>query len=234
MSTKTDSNAYSGHRKRLRERLECEPQSVADYEILELLLGLALTRKDTKPLAYALLKKFGNMRGVLDARPDELEEIEGIGTGVCALWRLVRELMTRYHLAPLLEKTVLANPETVVAVARARIGNLPHEESWLALVDAQNRLISWQRLRKGSVSSIAIQPRDILEVALKYKASGIILVHNHPGGSPQPSRPDMELTHTLQQLAPQLGLRLLDHVIITTGKCYSIISKTYIRPTEVG
>lgn len=222
----------SGHRKRLRERLKCEPQTVADYEVMELLLGLALIRKDTKLLAHALIKRFGSIRGALDAREDELEQVEGFGPGVAALWRLIREVMGRYELSPLLQRERLASPEAVAAVARHRLGNLSHEESWLALVDAQNRLISWERLRKGGVSSIPLQPRDVLEPALMRKASGIILVHNHPGGSSLPSKPDLELTAEIQQLAPRLGLRFLDHIIVTPGECYSVAKKGIIRETE--
>lgn len=206
---------------------------MADYEIMELLLGLALTRKDTKLLAHALLSRFGSFRGALDARQDELEQVDGFGPGLMALWRLMREIMARYTLSPLRERQVMASPEAVAQVARQRLGNLSYEESWLALVDAQNRLISWERLRKGSISSISLHPRDVLELALTRKASGIILVHNHPGGSASPSRQDLDLTAEIQKLAPHLGLRLLDHVIVTPGECYSIAQKGVIREPEV-
>lgn len=224
-----NSKALSGHRARLRARLEREPQAVADYEVLELLLGLALLRKDTKLLAHELMGRFGGIRGVLDAREDELEQVKGFGPGLQALWRLLREVMARYAASPLREREVLASPEAVAEMARMRLGNFSHEESWLALVDAQNRLISWERLRRGSVSSVAIQPRDVLEAALKRGASGIILVHNHPGGSPHPSRADIELTGEIEKLAPCLALRFLDHVIVTAGDCYSIGQKKILR-----
>lgn len=233
MTASPDTAQLSGHRKRLKARLEADAQALADYEVMELLLGLALARKDTKPLARALLVRFGSIRGALDARQDELEQVDGIGPGILSLWRLIREIMTRYALSPLLEREVLASPEAVAAVARQRLGNFSHEESWLALVDAQNRLISWERLRKGSISSVSIQPRDVLEAAILRKASGIILVHNHPGGSAKPSRPDLDLTEEIRKLAPRLGLRLLDHLIVTSGECYSIAQKGIVRETEV-
>lgn len=229
MSISPDTTVLSGHRKRLRARLENDPQGVADYEVMELLLGLALTRKDTKILAHTLLNAFGSIRGALDAREDELEQIDGFGPSLLSLWRLIREIMARYALSPLRKREVMASPEAVAAAARQRLGNLSHEESWLALVDAQNRLISWERLRTGSISSIALQPRDVLETALKRKASGMILIHNHPGGNPVPSRADLDLTAEIQKLAPHLGLRLLDHVIVTSSECYSIAQKSIIR-----
>lgn len=92
----TSSSPHSGHRARLRQRLEREPLAVADYEVLELLLGYGLTRKDTKPLAKELLRRFGSIRGVLDARPDELLQVPGFGPGLMSLWRALRELLARY------------------------------------------------------------------------------------------------------------------------------------------
>lgn len=213
---------HAGHRARLRERLVREPQAVADYEVVELLLGHVLRRKDTKPLAKELLRRFGSIRGVLDARPDELAQVPGFGPGLLAFWQLLREVLARRASSPLRRREVLATPEAVAHMARERLAACPHEESWIALVDAQNRLTAWERLKRGGVSMVAVQPRDVLETALTRKASGIILVHNHPGGDAHPSQPDLALTAELQRLAPCLGLRFLDHVIVTDGDCYSI------------
>ena len=195
---------------------------MADYEILELLLGHVLRRKDTKPLARELLRRFGSIRGALDARPDELVQVPGFGPGLLAFWQLLREVLARRASSPLRRREVLATPEAVAHMARERLAACPHEESWIALVDAQNRLTAWERLNRGGVSSVPVQPRDVLETALTRKASGIILVHNHPGGDAHPSQPDLALTAELQRLAPYLGLRFLDHVIVTDGDCYSI------------
>lgn len=220
---------FKGHRQRLRARLERDPVSVADYEVLELLLGLAIPRRDTKPLALALISRFQNLRGVLDARPDELASVDGFGSSALSLWRLLREIMARYAAAPALQREILASPEAVAAIARQRLGALASEECWLALVDARNRLIYWDRLRIGGVSSVPIQSRDILEIALLHKAAGLILVHNHPGGHPYPSQSDTDLTNELEALAPRLGLRFLDHIIATAGDCYSISHKKILR-----
>ncbi len=219
---------HSGHRARLRARLEREPLAVEDHEILELLLGYALPRRDTKPLAKELLCRFGSIRGVLDARPDELVQTTGFGNGPAALWRLLREVMARYEDAPLRLREALASPEAVARMARQRLGNSPHEECWLALVDQGNHLLAWERLRRGNIDRVALQPREVLEMALLRRASGVILVHNHPGGSPSPSQPDMVLTQELQDLAPRMGIRFLDHLIITEGECYSILLRKRI------
>lgn len=220
--------SMQGHRSRLRERLAQNPHDLADYEILELLLGYALLRRDTKPLARDLLNRFGGMRGALDARPDELCSVPGFGPGLLSLWLLLRETLARYAQAPLRERQALASPAAVASMARARLAGCPHEEAWLALLDSQNHLISWQKVREGGISCVQIEPRDILAPALASSASGIILVHNHPGGNAQPSRSDMQLTGELQDLAPRMGLRFLDHVIITDGGCYSMTEKRLV------
>lgn len=213
---------HMGHRARLRERLACEPQAVTDCEVLELLLGYVLSRKDTQPLARELLRRFGSMRGVVDARPDELAQTPGFGPGLLTFWQVLREVLARRAASPLRRREVLATPKAVADMARERLIGSPIEESWIALVDAQNRLIAWERLSRGGVSAVTVQPRDVLETALAHKASGIILVHNHPGGDASPSKSDLALTAELQNLAPHLGLRFLDHVIVTDGDCYSI------------
>lgn len=213
---------HTGHRARLRERLAREPLAVADYEVLELLLGYALPRKDTKPLARELLRRFDSIRGVVDARPDELIQVPGFGPGLLAFWQVLREVLARRASAPLRRRKELVTPEAVARMARERLCASPHEECWLALVDGMNRLLAWERLSRGGVSAVPLQPRDVLEAAITRKASGIILVHNHPGGDARPSAPDLELTAELQRLAPRLGLRFVDHVIVTEGDCYSI------------
>ncbi|WP_297670059.1 RadC family protein [uncultured Desulfovibrio sp.] len=214
--------SFLGHRARLRQRMELNPAAVADYEVLELLLGYSLTRKDTKPLAKELLRRFGSIRGVLDARPDELLQVPGFGPGLLAFLRVLRETRVRYVGSAVFKREVLATPQEVARVAQVRLSGSPHEECWLALVDRSNRLIAWEMLRRGGVADVPVYPRDVLEAALLHKASGIILVHNHPGGNPGPSPQDRLLTEELQRLAPHMGLRFLDHVIVTEGDCYSI------------
>lgn len=219
---------HSGHRARLRQRLSMEPLSVADYELLELLLGYGLTRKDTKPLAKELLARFSSLRGVLDARPDELLDVPGFGPGLLHLWRVLRETLARYMESPVRRREVAANPESIARMAQARLAGRTEEEVWVALLTQANALIAWERLRQGSIDHVPILPRDVFAVALQRKASGIILVHNHPGGSTTPSQPDLTLTGVLKQQALPLGLRLLDHIIVTDGACYSILQSRYL------
>lgn len=218
----------AGHRARLRQRLAYDARAVSDYEVLELVIGLGLPRQDTKPLAKELLFRFGSVRGVMDARLDELLAVPGFGPGLLSLWRLLHEVLVRYAASPLRKREKVARPEDVALLARTQLAGCTHEECWVALLNSGNYLIGWERVRQGNVREIPVLPRDIVEVALHRRARGIILVHNHPGGQIQPSQPDLNLTHGLERLAPQLGLRLLDHIIVTEGDCFSILHNRYL------
>ena len=212
---------YLGHRQRLREKLSEEPKALADYELLELLLGQVLPRRDTKPLAKELVTRFGTLRGVLTARPEALRAVKGFGESLAGHWALLCEVFARLGEAQVREKQVFSGPEVVAAAARARIGHLPVEEFWVALVDNKNRLMAWERVGKGTVDETAVYPREVLALALKHQASGLILAHNHPGGDPSPSVQDRELTRRMARAAEELGLRVLDHLIVTEAGHFS-------------
>ena len=163
----SSASPHSGHRSRLRQRLAREPLAVADYEILELLLGYGQPRKDTKPLARELLLRFHNIRGVLDAPPEQLLAVPGFGPGLLSMWQVLREVLARHAAAPLLQGVEVATPQAVAEMARARLAGSQQEECWLAMVNAGNRLVAWDRLRQGNVESVPLLPRDVLEPALR-------------------------------------------------------------------
>ncbi len=226
-SSKENISLHTGHRQRLKKRFLREPQHAEDYEVLEILLGYALTRKDTKPLAKQLLLRFGTLRNVLDARREELEDVAGFGPGLWTLWQVIRECMARHAIAPLLEKEVLATPQHVAKAAQKRLAGRSHEECWMALLDAGNRCVGWECLGEGKLDNIAITPRDVIAKAFERKAHGFILVHNHPGGNTNPSRADMIITEELRKLAPRMNIRFVEHIIITAKECRSILLNQY-------
>ncbi|MCM0756612.1 DNA repair protein RadC [Desulfovibrio aminophilus] len=213
---------YTGHRSRLRGRLARDPSSLADYELLELFLAQVLPRRDTKPLAKALLARFGGLPGVFAAPEERLLELDGFGPALAAHWTLIRELWARLSETPLRSREVLSDPDEVVRAARARFGRSASEEFWVALLDAKNRVLAWERVSRGTVDQTAVYPREILALALKHHALGLILVHNHPGGDPAPSEPDILLTAQLARAAKDLGLRVLDHLIVTEDRHASL------------
>ena len=211
---------YHGHRRRLRERLEADPRALSDYELLELLLTHALPRRDTKPMAKELLARFGTLADALHADPERVAEVPGLGDGAASFWRTLRECRARTACRALAAREKFSSPDQVRDMVCARLGHLTKEEFWVILVDNQNRLIRFERVFRGTVDQTAAYPREIIELALRHHASGLILVHNHPGGDPSPSRQDRNLTETIGRLAAELGLRLLDHIIVT-GQSYS-------------
>ena len=185
-----------------------------DYEILELLLTYALPRRDTKALAKELLERFGNLKGLLAADPRELREVPGFGPGLERFWTLWREFWARLEQQELRPRVRVDSPERVAEAARRRLGYESVESLWAALLDNKNRLITFHELQQGSVDHVSIQAREIITPALEYKASALILVHNHPGGDPTPSGQDLDLTRRLQRIASELGIRVLDHLVV--------------------
>ena len=219
---------HHGHRSRLRERLLRDSTSLADYEVLELLLGFAQVRKDTKPLAKELLRRFSNVRGAMDARAEELLRVPGFSSGTLAVWKLLREFMSRYVEAPLHKREVIENPRQIEEMARVRLAGCSHEEVWAALLDTGKRFLAWARMSEGTVNASYLCIRDLLEQAVLCKASGIILVHNHPGGSGKPSRTDIETTRHLRQAACILGITLHDHLVLSEAHCYSFKEEGFL------
>lgn len=217
----TDSTPhYHGHRQRLRERLCKHPQDLTEYELLELILAYALPRKDTKPMAKELIARFGSLAGALQANACRITEIHGLGESTATLWTLWQECQARCASGVMQRREKFTSPEQVGALVCARLGHLTKEEFWVIFVDSQNRLLSFEHVFSGTVNQTAAYPREILERALRHHASGLILVHNHPGGDPAPSHQDKQLTKTIDRLATDLGLRLLDHLIVT-GSTFS-------------
>ena len=215
---------YQGHRQRLRARLADAPETLQDYEILELLLGYVILRRDTKPVAKELLTRFGTLRGVVEARPDMYRDIPGIGDGVTGFLALLQEFTPRFVESLVLLREVLCGPEEVAAMARERLGRLAHEEVWVAYVDNGQRLVSWERAAQGSYGTSSINPRNVIERGLVVKATGFILVHNHPGGMARPTGTDLEFTSRVERAAKAVFLRFVDHVIVTDTECYRIMS----------
>ncbi|NJB69001.1 DNA repair protein RadC [Desulfobaculum xiamenense] len=221
----SDNRHYLGHRKRLREQLATNPAQLADYEILELLLGHVLVRVDTKPLAKELLTRFGSLYGVFAARPAELRAVPGFGPQLENFWRLWRETWARMGESRVKEREVLCTPAAVAEMALARLGPAVKEEFWIALLDTRNRLLAWERLSSGTVDQAPVYVREVLSMALERAASAIILIHNHPGGNLKPSVQDEEITARICRAAHDLGMRVLDHLVVADGRYFSFQSQ---------
>jgi len=217
---------HLGHRRRLREKfLRAGADSLHDYELVELLLTYAVPRKDVKPLAKELLKRFGGLAGLMDADPAEMQKVPGIGQAGAALVKLAKELSCQYLAACMKDTDLMASPKAVVDFAKARLAGLGCECFMAVFLNAKNRLIDCQVVHEGTVDHAVVYPRRILEAALSVHAAGLILVHNHPSGDPAPSDDDRKLTRSIQDAARPLDIRVLDHIIIGRGGYCSFAEK---------
>ena len=214
---------FHGHRTRLRERVLSNIHGVESYELLELLLGYVHGRSDTKPIAKGLLKNFGSLWGVLNAHPTELDSVDNIGPSSKVFFTLLRELVARYFVEPIKAKKIVSLDD-IAMLARCMMDGLPHEEVWIALLDNNNRLLSFECVNTGFAENVDCSPRMVAEIALAKKAKGIVLVHNHPGGVTKASWADTETTRHIQSVLLHMGIRLLDHFILADGKIISLVN----------
>ncbi len=217
-----DTPPYTDHRKRLRERFrKAGGEAMHDYELLELLLTFAIPRKDVKPVAKDLIRRFGSLSGVLDADPNELEKVPAVGPVSATLIRLVKELCGAYLGERMKERDVLSSPQAVADFARVKMAGLPHEAFMVIYLNTKNAVIAHEIVHHGTVDRAIVYPRRVIESALAHHASGVILVHNHPSGHPEPSEDDKRLTRTLVEAARPLDIRVLDHLVVGRDRCFS-------------
>jgi len=214
---------YHGHRKRLRKRFrDSGRKALQDYEILEMLLAYAIPKKDTKPLAKKLIERFGTFHHVFDESLDELESISGIGEYAGTLIKLVKACMNQYLEPDNRAGKALSSPEAVLDYVRCEIGNEQTEYFMLLCLNAAGKIVHTEVMSKGTVNMAHVYPREIMKTALLKNASALILVHNHPSGSLNPSSHDENLTRSLTEASSHLGIAVHDHIIVTKDSAYSI------------
>ncbi len=216
VSDRAEAREYAeGHRARLRARYRLNGEAaLQDYELLELLLTFAIPRRDTKLLAKKVLERFGTLARVFETEPAALEEIDGIGPQAATLVSLIRPLAARLLTAAPGSKTVFRSTGDAAAYFVVKLKGLPEEEVHVAFVNTKNAVMATECLQRGTVDQSVVYVRKVIERALAHKASGFVVVHNHPSGDPTPSDHDRELTQTLKVAAATVGVRFLDHLII--------------------
>lgn len=201
--------------------MEGDARALLDYEALELLLTFALPRVNTKPHAKELIKRFGGLWGVFGASEAELQEVRGVGPRAALLVRLVRELATACLRDGLRGRSVIKSADAVAEYSRMALAVRPDETCLVLLVDARNQVISHEVVAEGAPDHARVTPRRIVESALSRKASGFILVHNHPSGRSEPSAEDESLTRRVKAAAAAVDLRFVDHLIVARDGHYS-------------
>ncbi|MEG3618176.1 DNA repair protein RadC [Magnetovibrio sp. PR-2] len=207
---------YTGHRQRLRERfLKSRGRDLADYELLEVLLFAASPRRDVKPLAKALIDKFGSFGAVMNADADELQKVSGMGEVAAVSILAVRQSAERLLQDDVMNKPVLSNWQSLMDYCRVSMGSNKTEQFRVLFLNRQNVLIADELQEEGTVDQTPVYPRKVIKRALELEASALILVHNHPSGDPTPSQPDIDMTRELQSAGSKLGIQLHDHVIVS-------------------
>jgi DNA repair protein RadC len=208
-----DPNA--GHRQRLKHRfLAGGAAALPDYELLELILFSAIPRRDTKPVAKRLLERFGSFPEVINAPPERLREVKGVGDAAIVQLKLVQAGALRVMRGGIMQRPLLSSWSAVLDYCRAAMGFEAREQFRILFLDKKNRLIADEVQQQGTVDHTPVYVREVVKRALELAASAIVLVHNHPSGDPTPSRADIDMTRQIVDAARPFGIAIHDHVIV--------------------
>jgi DNA repair protein RadC len=206
---------YLDHRERVRQRFhELGGENFRDYELLELILFSAIPRVDTKPIAKALLHKFGSFAEVLAAPATRLMEVEGVGEKAAHHLKVVYAAAQRFLKEPVKQRRILDSWSSLIDYCRAAMGYESVEQFRVLFLDKRNQLIADEVQQSGTVDHTPVYPREVVKRALELSATAIILIHNHPSGDPTPSRADIQMTQSVIDIAKPLGITVHDHIIV--------------------
>lgn len=213
---------YVGHRERLREKLLVRGEnSLADYELLELILMMALPRIDVKPLAKTLLTRFKNFAGVLNASPEELMTVKGIKESTAATIKVIPAACTRLTKVEILDTPVFNSWSKIQDYCFLKLAHKKNERFHILFLNIKLHLIADEEHQHGTVNHTPVYPREILSRALALNASSLILVHNHPSGDSKPSEGDIKITDELRKILKMSDISIYDHLIIGRQGIYS-------------
>ena len=227
-------NISLGHRKRLREKfIKSGLEGFHDYEIVELLLTLGLPRKDCKPQAKEAIKRFKTLRGVLEAPPKELQQIDGIGPHSVFGIKLVQEVAREFLKQKIMDKTIYKSSQEIFDYLYHSMRDLKKEVFKVIYLNSQNQIIEIVDLFEGTIDSSVISPREVIEGAIKHNAVSLIFVHNHPAGDPEPSQNDKDVTRDLVYAGAIMRIRVLDHIIIGNNRYFSFAGEGLVEEYEL-
>lgn len=223
MSTQNDSK---GHRSRIKAKyMQTGFDGWAPYEILELLLTLAIPRKDTKPIAKEMIKEFGSLAGVINADPSDIAKISGAGNNVIFLLKILKDTATIYLQNQILNRDIVKSPEAVFDYLKVYFTGEPLESFFVLFLNSSNEIIANKSFKAGTVNQAVVFPREITAAALKHHAVSVIISHNHPSGNNDPSQADIQLTKKIKTALSTVDITLLDHLIISRNTYLSLKSK---------
>ena len=218
-----------GHRERLREKfLTSGLDGFHDYEVIELLLTLATPRKDCKDQAKAALKRFKTLQGVIEAPPEHLQEIKGLGPKNIFGIKFVQAVAERYLQKKLISKDPIRSSKELFDYLYHSLRDKKREIFKVVFLDAQNKIIAIEDLFEGTLNASNVYPREVVQTALRHHAAGLFLVHNHPSGEPKPSREDRLITRELIHACRVMGVTVHEHLIIGDNTYFSFADCGYI------
>jgi len=206
---------YHGHRDRLRARFsEVGGDALPDFELLEIVLFRSIPRRDVKPVAKDLLRRFGSFAEVLAAPPALLSEVDGVGESVVTDLKIVEAAARRFAKGAVARRPVLSSWTSVIDYCRTAMAFSEKEQFRLLFLDRRNALIADEVQQSGTIDHTPVYPREVVKRALELSASAVILVHNHPSGDPTPSSADIKMTREIVDVAKPLGIVVHDHIIV--------------------
>lgn len=222
-------NKEEGHRSRIRQKfLQSGLDGFLDYEIIELLLTLGTPRKDCKQPAKEAVAKFKGLTGVLDATPEELQQIKGIGPSNAFGIKLFQKISERYSKEKIKPDNLFNSPEKVFEYLRENIGKEKKEHFMILCFDTRNNLIN-DDVSVGTLNASLVHPREVFKKAILNNSSHVIVAHNHPSGDPTPSDDDIATTKRLIEAGKILGISVVDHIIVTQNNFVSLRNKGIIN-----
>ena len=208
---------------RPREKLLSRgPAALSDAELLALLLRSGIQGKNVLQLAQELVNRFGGVAGLLHTPAEALKTVKGLGPAKRAELVAVLELARRALVQQLTQKPLFNTPQAVRDYLQLQLGGLHHEVFAVLFLDSQHRLIALEEMFRGTLTQTSVYPREVVKQALTLNASSVVLAHNHPSGTAQPSRADEALTHTLKAALALVDVRVLDHFVVTTSQAVSM------------
>ena len=221
-------NIHDGHREKMMQRfLATGLDGFADHEILELLLFFAIPRRDTNPIAHALIDRYGSLSAVFSAPVEDLEKTAGIGPRSAILLRLTAEVYRKVKLSELQQETILDSTQRAGAYLLHRFSGATHEVVYQLCLDRKGKLLACKQIGDGGIDSAHLDIRKIMENTLLTSASGVILAHNHPSGLALPSGDDYAATDSVRLALSTINVPLLDHIIVADNDFVSLADSGY-------
>lgn len=221
---------HDGHRQRLKTEFLARPDSFPDHKLLELLLFYANPRSDTNPLAHELLDHFGSLAGILDASPEELQKVKGVGEHAAVLFKAAKELSGRYLTARTQVDDIAQSSRDYYALLQPYFFGARNEQTCLLCMDGKHKVLGIRKLGEGNVNAVNITIRLIAEAALSLNASAVVLAHNHVSGIAFPSSDDIATTDNLAPFLARMGIELVDHLIFVDDDMVSLRDSGFYKP----